>query len=50
MHYNSERPHQGLGNRLVDGAVVANGPPGESSIQRHERVGGLLQFYEREAA
>ena len=46
-HYNLERNHQGLGNRVLaprqdNGAV---GP-----IQRRERLGGLLSFYHRKAA
>jgi putative transposase len=50
-HYNQERPHQGIGNRLIQaGAIAANGAPGASSIQCHERAGGLLRFYERRAA
>jgi transposase InsO family protein len=47
-HYHGERPHQGLGNRLVapaDGDVVGRGP-----VRRRERLGGLLNFYHREAA
>jgi putative transposase len=45
-HYNLERNHQGLGNRLApqqDNHAV--GP-----IRRRERLGGLLNFYHRNAA
>jgi hypothetical protein len=40
--------HQGLGNALIDGnpKVAA----GEGGISRRERLGGLLNFYHREAA
>ena len=45
---NSERNHQGLGNVIP---FPAPGPPDESSpIRRRERLGGLLNFYERNAA
>ena len=48
-HYHSERHHQGLGNRLIapanTDAVVGTGP-----VRRRERLGGLLNFYYREAA
>jgi putative transposase len=46
-HYHSERNHQGLGN------VIPFPPPSlspDSPICRRERLGGLLNFYEREAA
>ena len=48
VHYHEERNHQGLDNQLIT-------PPAEvktlaSSIQRRERVGGLLNYYYREAA
>ena len=47
-HYHRERPHQGLGNRVIE--------PGENAGQKigqivcHERLGGLLKYYERKAA
>jgi len=37
----------GLGNRLIDPSVAANGA---GPIRRRTRVGGLLSFYHREAA
>jgi hypothetical protein len=44
-HYNLERNHQGLGNRLLapqqDNHAVA-------PIRRRERLGGLLNFYHRD--
>ena len=48
VHYHIERNHQGLGNRLIDQSRVGNREIGR--IQRRERLGGLLNFYEREAA
>jgi transposase InsO family protein len=47
-HYHRERPHQGLANRLIDGAPHAGNDGGE--VQCHERLGGLLKYYHREAA
>jgi putative transposase len=46
-HYHAERNHQGLGNRLLHISITAlfNGP-----IQRRERLGGMLNYYYREAA
>ncbi len=46
-HYHEERPHQGLGNRLIapTSTLIGRGP-----VQCRERLGGLLKFYYREAA
>jgi hypothetical protein len=47
-HYHSERNHQGLGNVIP---FPAPGSPDESGpIRRRERLGGLLNFYERNGA
>ena len=48
VHYHDERDRQGLDNQLIT-------PPAEvtaldSSIRRRERVGGVLNYYYREAA
>ncbi len=42
-----ERPHQGLGGALIHPAndQAASGP-----VMRRERLGGLLNYYYREAA
>ena len=42
-----ERNHQGLGNRLIieEGSGTANGP-----IQCRQRLGGMLNYYYRQAA
>jgi putative transposase len=48
-HYHAERHHQGLGGRLIAGAPAA--PPGSRGrVRRRKRLGGLLNYYEREAA
>jgi transposase InsO family protein len=46
-HYHEERPHQGLGNELIapKTTVIGTGP-----ITCRERLGGLLKFYDRDAA
>ena len=47
-HYHVERNHQGLDNRLIEeppGVVEMN-----SAVIRHERLGGVLNYYERTAA
>ena len=47
-HYHRERNHQGRNNQLLERAP----PPARvrSAIRRRERLGGLLNFYYREAA
>lgn len=45
-HYHDERSHQGIGNRLVSGAV----PQSEGSIEVRRRLGGMLSYYHRRAA
>ena len=47
QHYHEERPHQGLGNELIapNTTVIGTGP-----VRCRERLGGLLKFYDREAA
>ena len=44
--YHEERPHQGIGNQII------NGTPGPTTGEIHcrERLGGLLKFYHRIAA
>lgn len=47
-HYHLERNHQGLDNQLIEktkGVVDMN-----SAVVRHERLGGVLNYYERRAA
>ncbi len=47
-HYQAERNHPGLGNRLIEGDRAAANQDG--SIQCRLRLGGLLRHYHREAA
>ena len=42
--YHQERPHQGIGNNLIDPQ-----PQGNGEIVCHERLGGLLKSYRRAA-
>jgi len=46
-HYHLERPHQGKGNQLLFPAPVSPGHAGR--IKCHERLGGLLKFYQHAA-
>ena len=46
-HYNHERNHQGLENRLIEPLIAANGP---GPVRRVSRAAGLLSFYTSEAA
>ena len=47
-HYHVERPHQGKGNSVL--MPAARGLQREGAIHCHERLGGLLKYYCREAA
>ena len=47
-HYHVERNHQGLGNRLIT-PMTAPTEPG-AAVERRQRLGGLLNYYYREAA
>jgi putative transposase len=47
-HYHHDRNHQGLGNALVDGNLQDAARTG--AVVCRERLGGLLNFYHREAA
>ena len=46
LHYLQERNHQGIGNELID-PVLGDA---EGVVARHERLGGLLNYYYRRAA
>ena len=46
-HYRAERPHQGLDNERIAPTTTSTGL---GSIQCHERLGGVLKFYYRDAA
>jgi putative transposase len=45
-HYHHERNHQGLDNVIP----LPLGQSGKGAIRRHERLGGVLGNYRREAA
>jgi transposase InsO family protein len=47
-HYHLERNHQGLDNRLI---ILNNAPPAKTgTVQIRQRLGGMLNYYYREAA
>jgi hypothetical protein len=47
VHYHLERNHQGLGNRLIQ--PEAGHLTNTGAVQRHERLGGMLNYYYRAA-
>ena len=47
-HYHLERNHQGVGNELL--VVSEVDEPSDGTVRRKERLGGLLNFYHRQAA
>ena len=48
LYYRIERPHQGLGNEIIEPDETAGRVVGE--IKCRERPGGLLTYYYRDAA
>jgi transposase InsO family protein len=48
FHYHSERNHQGLDNRLIILKSTTNATTG--TVRKRERLGGMLNYYFREAA
>jgi len=48
VHYHLERNHQGLGNRLI--VPVTTSVETTGTVERRQRLGGLLNYYHREAA
>jgi hypothetical protein len=48
-HYHRERPHQGKGNVILMPSTRAD-VPSDGLIGCRERLGGLLKYYDREAA
>jgi len=47
-HYHIERNHQGLANRLIN--PDAGNLQNEGAVRRHQRLGGMLNYYYRNAA
>ena len=45
-HYHTERNHQALGNRLIVPVTEEMTGP----VERRQRLGGLLNYYHRQAA
>ena len=48
-HYHLERPHQGKDNQLLFPSPVRSSSRPAGRIQCHERLGGVLKFYQRAA-
>ena len=48
VHYQTERNHQGVGNRLLEPLALVSS--NDETIHRRERLGGMLNYYCREAA
>ena len=46
--YHAERNHQGLGNRLIQMPAVRD--PHIGAVYRRARLGGTLNFYDRQVA
>ena len=47
-HYHAERNHQGVANELIQPGDEVGSFAGK--IECHERLGGLLKYYHRNAA
>jgi transposase InsO family protein len=47
-HYHAERNHQGLGNKLI--TPMNDNAANSGRIVRRQRLGGVLNYYHREAA
>ena len=48
-HYHQERNHQGKDNRLLFPSQKGDAKNSDSEIQCRSRLGGLLNYYHREA-
>jgi hypothetical protein len=49
-HYHHERTHQGKDNKLLFPQQPSDPKPRDGPVRCHERLGGLLKFYYKEAA
>ena len=47
-HFHTERPHQGLGDKIIAPEFENSSRAGEVNCRK--RLGGLLKYYYREAA
>jgi len=45
IHYHRERNHQGIGNKLIEGAPAVQ----TGDVSCRQRLGGLLRYYYRAA-
>jgi len=50
IHYHHERNHQGKDNLLLFPSQMRRVKEKRGKVRRRERLGGLLKYYEREAA
>ena len=51
VHYHRERFHQGLGGQLIEkDSASASNNRATGKVTRRYRLGGMLNFYVREAA
>src|SRR5215469_3562542 len=50
LHYHQERNHQGKNNLLLFPSTLRSAKQKQRTVRRRERLGGLLKYYEREAA
>jgi len=48
VHYHRERNHPGVGNRLIMDEEPCSGS--REAIQCRQRLGGMLNYYNRQAA
>ncbi|MHB1529302.1 MAG: hypothetical protein ACYDDA_06700 [Acidiferrobacteraceae bacterium] len=48
-HYHVERNHHGMGNRLLKPITTAPSLS-QGSVNQRQRLGGILNYYHREAA
>ena len=50
LHYHGKRNHQGKDNLLLFPSSTVPLNPNQGKVRCRERLGGLLKYYEREAA
>jgi len=50
VHYHEERNHQGKENLILFPLQTEGARNGKAAVRCRERLGGLLKYYEREAA
>jgi hypothetical protein len=50
IHYHAERNHQGKNNKLLIPRQIHPLGGGQRLVQCHQRLGGMLKYYSRQAA